>query len=210
MSTKYDIPSFRSKCIDELKSTFPCTLEEFDAIGYDSELYHQTAPRPSRGRRILSSALLLFRECDLPAFLPSLFYLLTRGSLTETLSRLSDLPKSENFGCILLGREKLVDAQLSDASTYLNFKASSGCSRPGDCRESWLRRREALMNTGRHMNQCALANVAHWFNNDASFLCPSCTSSYKDAYKSSRKKVWNELPGYFGLGTWEEIRESIK
>ena len=66
------------------------------------------------------------------------------------------------------------------------------------------------MNAGRHMNQCALANVAHWFNNDVSFLCPSCTSSYKDAYKSARKKVWNELPGYFGLGTWEEIRESIK
>ena len=207
MSNKYDIPSFRSRCIDEFKSIFPCTLEKFDAFGYNSEFYHRNAPKSPRRYRFLPSALLLFRECDLPAFLPSLFYFLTRGSLVETLSRLSDLPKSEILGCILLGREKLLDAQFAYPP---NFNPSSGCVRSERCRESGLRRREALINARRLTNQCALANVAYWFNNDAPFFCSSCTNSYKDAYESARKKVWNELPGYFGLGTWEEIRESIE
>ena len=185
---------------------FPCTLKEFDALGYGVSQFHlSAAPESFRlgGDGCLSSALLLFRECDVPELLPSLFYILTRGSLAETLSRLRDFPKSEILGCILLGREKLLSAQLSDTFPYfLNFKPSPNCLCPAKCQELGLERKEEGHIPGSY--QWALTNVAHWFEKQVS--CSPCHDFYKDAYKSARRRVWNELPGYFELGTWEEIR----
>ena len=43
---------------------------------------------------------------------------------------------------------------------------------------------------------------------DAAFgsLCIRCIEDKTATYTRTRETVWNELPGYFGLGTWDELR----
>src|ERR1700685_1496895 len=55
LSSKYDIPTFRQKSIQELKKLFPCTLPDLDSV-------YPLTPRPKA--YILMISLLLARECN--------------------------------------------------------------------------------------------------------------------------------------------------
>jgi len=41
-------------------------------------------------------------------------------------------------------------------------------------------------------------------------LCHPCAEGKLSGYRAAREKVWNDLPSYFGLGTWEELRSAQK
>jgi len=52
---------------------------------------------------------------------------------------------------------------------------------------------------------------SHALENLSSLLgrfCRPCADDKLSAHKLAREKVWNELPSYFGLGTWEELWDS--
>lgn len=203
LSTKYDIPTFRWKCIEELKSTYPCTLEAFDAKGYDGRSNLNVSDAQ------LGSAMRLFRECDVPELLPSLFYLITRGSLADTLQRIHDLHEYDSLNRILLVREKLINAQVADIAPYLyRPRVSDHCSTPNKCSENGLARVRLIYGHD-PIIQRALKDRNGQFCSALGY-CSVCTTSFRNAYLEGRRKVWGELPGYFDLGTWEELLKPIK
>lgn len=198
LSTKYDIPTFRWKCIEELKSTYPCTLEAFDAKGYNGRPISNVLDAQ------LGSAMRLFHECDVPELLPSLFYLITRGTLADTLLRIHDSHEYEYLNRVLLGREKLINAQVADAAPYLyRPQVSNHCLAPNKCSQNGLAR-VSLMYGHDAVRQVALKDRNNQFCSALGY-CSACTTSFQGAYSEGRRKIWGELPGYFDLGTWEEL-----
>jgi hypothetical protein len=39
-------------------------------------------------------------------------------------------------------------------------------------------------------------------------ICPGCRSRISELQEAGRKKMWEELPGYFGLPPWEELKNN--
>ena len=118
--------------------------------------------------------------------------------LCDTLARIVylDCSFAEELGsCILLGRESLVAAQ-KNTFNFLTFVPC--CLR---C-QHFVDRRTAV---GLEMVQEALMAIVH--TDDEGSLCSECIKSFNNTRQSARQEVWDKLPGYFGLGTWNEIRK---
>lgn len=194
ISTKYDAPDLRRKAIQELEKRFPTTLDAYDT--------RSIVPTKAS----LVPALKLFRDCDAVELLPSLFYMLTEGALDDgKFQELSALPRHEIQRCII-GRENLLKSQkdLTWACVFLPT-VSRRCRDRLTCKCAAFQISQKAYSNDLHMRQYALDNAVtmfpYWH-----LYCTACRDELQNAVVSSRRKVWDDLPGYFGLGTWTRLR----
>ena len=196
LSNKYDIPPIRRRCIHELRRHFPCTLAAFDATILNA---------PPLSTLMPTKAIILARECNALDILPCAFYLLCQAETEAFLDILTLLPQQEIRTC-LLGRERLrVVLETATLSFALNPNPSPTCTDRAGCRPNGLEFLSAAISQRIHAGFYALEknNVDKMLNDH---LCYICTEDRIFAHIRGREKVWNELPGYFGLGTWEALR----
>ena len=48
-----------------------------------------------------------------------------------------------------------------------------------------------------------LRQYTRWHELD---LCPECVAYCQSRYLIGRKKMWNKLPSFFGMPTWDELK----
>lgn len=197
-STKYEILPYRWKCIQELKDSFPVTLVAFEAGG---------SHRPPN--QLLISAITLFRQCNALELLPVAYYHLTYGSLDDSLDRIVGLSQDEMLRCIR-GRNKLLQAQEAHtAAHFYRYKPSDVCAHRDLCNAENARYLRHNLSNSIHMKQWALVGRMTLTSDNPNVClkyCSNCLVKYRSLHLLGRVRVWNELPGYFGLGTWEELR----
>ena len=156
---------------------------------------------------MLIKAITLARECNTLDILPCAFYLLCQLETEAFLDLLTLLPPQEMRNCFL-GRERLGAIQETATCSFaLNPKPSPNCTDRDGCGHTGLVFLSTTISKRRHAGFCALEKVDVGKTLKDHF-CRTCINDKKSAHKLGREKVWNELPGLLGLGTWEELREA--
>jgi hypothetical protein len=201
LSNKYDIQPFRQKSIQELKKVFPCTLLDYDSVYPIGKM-----PTLSCGQIVRS--ILLARVCNAPELLPCIFYFMCQLPTNFILQCHPIFPRMEMDIC-LVGREKLQEMREAVALSFLlDPKSSQHCSNPTLCEQQCLLILSDLISNRLHAGTHALETIS--LTVMEKMFCGPCAEDKLSAHRAAREKLWNDLPSYFGLGTWEELRSAQK
>jgi hypothetical protein len=194
---KYDIQNFRRQAIQELKKLFPCTLLDYDALIYRSDTQPNSTP--------IVESIILARECNALELLPCALYFACQFRTSNMINSFASLPRYEQENCILARDRLLVALETQTFSFIFNLKLSENCQSQTECERASSRCLRKLISTRSHTSPAGFTKCTAWESVNHSF-CGSCASDFRLSHEVAREKVWNELPGYFGLGTWEELR----
>ncbi|KAF8643193.1 hypothetical protein AX16_009170 [Volvariella volvacea WC 439] len=195
ISTKYSMRTLRQKCITILQRRFPSTLASCDELLASKYTYPSAAD--------VIRAIPLAREANVPEILPWAYYIATHVSVESIMGEKS-LSWKDKALC-LAGKEKLWDAyRLLTHSFLFDVHRVPGC--PSNCyaRTSHPSNVDWRLVDSVRSSPHPLDIQTKW---DSVNVCGHCLKTIEAAHRTGREKVWNLLPSYFGLGSWEEIRK---
>jgi hypothetical protein len=201
LSTKYEVRYLRQRATQHLLSVYSATLDEWDQ--------RKSGIIPSFSGRPLA-VLCLAREVDIPILLPAAMY----GCVTSALEILLDgatlhdgshveLDWRDKRSCIV-ARSRLSDALLGRIFNFLLWPSPSGCSTAANCTIGRMKHlcrfqtRSLTMGGPRPLSKRFLKG----FQDD---VCGFCYSTAQTSFVGARRALWDDLPGIFGLPSWQEL-----
>jgi hypothetical protein len=202
LSTKYDVGFLRQQATQHLLSVYSATLD-----GWDQRDSPPMIP-VFQGRPF--AAVRLAREIDIPIILPAAMYGCARSAIERILDGITlpdgssiDLDWRDKRSCII-ARTRLSDAILMRTFKFLDHHPS-GCSTLARCaigRLKHLRKLQAkFFNTPgpRPLTKRFLKG----FEKD---VCDCCYTTSHASFVAARQALWDDLPGIFGLPSWQQLR----
>lgn len=196
LSTKYEIKRLRGLALQRLKRGVPTTLASFD----DPEYQDDRATAQKNALVVINLAW----ETNCLELLPCAYYYCSRlpastifeGSGGVTLA----LP---DITACILGKEQLLNMQRQTTHPFLYTlpKSKSG-SRCKDCCEGNDRLLLEYLQRQDFRRPCTFEQFIDWEKIGA---CKSCASPHQSAHTKGRQEAWAQLPGIFGLESWEKI-----
>jgi hypothetical protein len=185
----------RDLALQRLKRGVPTTLASFDDPGYQDD-------RAIAQRNALA-VINLARETNCLELLPCAYYYCTRLP-TSTIFEGNNgvvLASSDIAACVL-GRDRLLNMQRQTTHSFLYtlpiLASGFGCKGCG-VNESdrlflgYLQRQDST-------RPCTFEQFTEWKKIG---MCKSCAPSHQ--HMKSRRDAWVQLPGIFGLESWEKI-----
>lgn len=208
LSTKYDFGSIRRDVIGHLLKHYPTTLSEFDAVDDDdATAFHDC--RYSHHFELLKVALAA--EADI--LLPGLFYACSDFTVSAILNVLGEMLDKQNIRKLLEGRDRLGIAMKRVQWVYLS--ESEHCVKlHGPSLNSVHPDRFRLKDPDPSsvFDEHALKDISGkilsslWPNR----FCQACKGRAEQRIEEEREKVWQELPTYFALSTWDVLRKTLE
>ncbi|KAJ7154931.1 hypothetical protein C8R43DRAFT_884956, partial [Mycena crocata] len=194
LSTKYDVEYLRRRALLHLATSLPSSLPDYDDISKirTFSIHHKQFPR-----------LTLVQDLGLTWAMPWALYAASCGTVEDIIDgRLSDgtletLPPSFQRTC-LIARARLVIAQQHDIYRSLRTPADD-CGSPEVCNRRRLRMIESVT------KQQKLNPVGAKLPTPTATLCEACFEKATETYDAARQKVWDSLPGLFGLPPWDDL-----
>ena len=116
---------------------------------------------------------------------------------------LSPAPQST----LVLGRVNFLDALITEQCGWLkgsNFIPSENCGSQYECTQA---RTEILENAFFVGIDLTLNPYINSLSTSAENLCEKCHSVAQERYDAGRKEIWKELPSYFMLPAWEDLKD---
>lgn len=201
LGTKYEISNLRVDATYVLSSQFPTALKRWDHKYPQGVRPRADAPNDPN---LLIKWLHLVEEFNLSFLMPALLLRIC-SSMTMQQILESDISRG-GLNTLLLGRERLLqdlkNTVLSGADLNLQECNAAGCL---------YTKHQFLMNVLSHdpthepfyylRRSRDPGPVFH-----AQF-CDKCHVSVKAKLDAGREALWNKLPQYFALESWEELRK---
>ncbi|KAF8149053.1 hypothetical protein B0H34DRAFT_734667 [Crassisporium funariophilum] len=192
ISTKYDMQQLRQKCISIIQDKFPSTL-----AGCDMVLSRQYKYIPAEIVRVIPLA----RETNVATVLPWAFYLCAQIGVDDILK--DPVLSWRDKALCLAGKEFLWEAQKSNTHKFLlEFNQALDC--PHNCHRS-----VASNSTMTWQNAEIMRITPHPLEEYVDWkdvrVCRKCLDMVMLQHRIGREKVWEKLPSYFQLGTWDDI-----
>lgn len=208
-ATKYCIDWLRNKAVNHLAIFWPNTLQGW----LDVPGEHKSVPIPHP-----ALVVNLARKVDLPIFLPIALYRLGRLSTCEAheadlTSGAGPIPKT----AYCLSREDVLNHLRYQERTALSarcfigdfletFESDPTCTFTGEdinpCDRTFEYITSYLRRYIRHITPLGFVELAL----DKQFsLCSACRDRFDAAVKGRRQALWDELPGWFGLPSWQVL-----
>ncbi len=201
MGTKYDFRTVRSEVVRHLAFYFPDDLSLF---------------QKAKSRKMLHDPpedcdfwlLHLARKCDAQVALPAILYSCAIHPLSAIFNSAA-VVGLHDLGVIVTGRENMMKQSYVVAGQLLKVVE--------DCR-SWNCQREKTIIYFNHGGVNTFVPPAlppqvkpmdlipH--DNDDDDVCNDCARSCTKAMNDVRDGFWAELPAFFALGSWEELRKA--
>ncbi|VDC03440.1 unnamed protein product [Peniophora sp. CBMAI 1063] len=219
ISSKYDVPLIRDLCVANLRRAFPDTLSSFqDARTYRNDELDMDLTSSLRCVNLANAQGL---HLLLPAMTLTCVAKYTFDTATEDIELYSILqslglplslqPKLASWSRKLLSEKRTkVDGHiqqfLQDPDRERNYHCAqqlaiaflSYTNQTFLCADEW-RHEYDLDIFVKDMYAADLTRMAD-------DVCDDCIQEWKEKEKAGRKELWDALPGYFDLGTWEELR----
>ncbi|KAJ3987979.1 hypothetical protein F5890DRAFT_1494364 [Lentinula detonsa] len=197
LSSKYMIHSLRRKCITLFTRTLPATLE-----GYDSRTSRGKSTSKHLKSNVVMRAIRLAQETNVTLVLPFAYYCIARLPSRRILEENSDDISWQQKTICLVGRERLRYAEMSLSHSFLlGFQPASTCSNVLCTMARGPHTEWHLIEASRHPHPLRPYNRWNALN-----VCPECVANAKKQHTKGRQEVWNCLPAFFELRSWEELR----
>ncbi|KAG2344372.1 hypothetical protein BDR05DRAFT_181481 [Suillus weaverae] len=189
LSTKYKMERLRDLALQRLKRGVPTTLASFD----DPE--HQNC-RAAAQQNVLA-VINLAREINCLELLPCAYYYCSRlptstifGGNGEVVLALPDIT-----ACVL-GKDQLLNVQRQTTHSFLYTLPGFGCK---GCKGNNRLLLEYLQRQD-FTRPCTIEQFTDW---EKIGVCKGCAPSHH--HMKCRRDAWAQLPGIFGLESWEKI-----
>ncbi|KAJ7030063.1 hypothetical protein C8F04DRAFT_1236791 [Mycena alexandri] len=204
LGRKYEFRKLLDSAMERLTFKNPTTLSEYEArMTKNKQQYLPTriVPFPS----IILDILTLAREHDILTALPCAYYralTLPQALLFDGIPRgdgtVSSLAQADQRQCVL-SYQKLLGTQFRPGYSlaWVNtWKLEDDCDSPEEC--NYVRKLDLYF---------------LWFPLPTAlfsgFEYASCEKRTRDAIKEGREKAWDELPSFFGLPPWNELKNDL-
>lgn len=217
---KYDFRDLLDSVVERITLDNPKTLAEYDIIVADGAKHIAVYPGMHFDLTVLA------RENNILSALPSLYYratlmglvsgtrlldchpdVLGQERLLNGVSRpdgtLASLSPVDLHRCIQ-GREKLLHAPYQEGKTlgWLRGWDGTACVAVQCVQE----RVSILLSC---LNRIGLRCFTVLPPDTLQEMCPECRSRVHELFQAGRKKMWEDLPGYFGLPPWDELKNDL-
>ncbi|KAJ7270145.1 hypothetical protein B0H12DRAFT_1009028 [Mycena haematopus] len=210
LGRKYDFQDLLESAVGRLVFENPKTLEEYDALVAKQHGKSYQTTRIEHYPGILVDILTLARENDLQSALPCAYYrvVLHYNPLFDGIPR-SDgttavLAPVDQRRCII-SRDALISARFQEEYTLgwlQKWEYDSDCSDPAKCNQARNARTHFYV-------KCSPLWILHRSIQDKEVLCPACYRHSTESTLAGRRKLWEDMPKFFDLSPWSELRNEL-
>ncbi|KAJ6519057.1 hypothetical protein C8R45DRAFT_851697 [Mycena sanguinolenta] len=207
LGRKYDFKNVLNFAMARIIAEHPTTLEKYDAMGpiFETiEMYYG----------IYFDVITLLSENAILTALPLAYYRATHmRSLDELFDKIikadgsrASLSEADLRTCAV-GHQKLFDTQFEPGYTlgWARDLEVAHCTSLATCRSS---REKLLKRYKKYYLVWALRVVGSGLFQSHK-LCAACARCARESMIAGRKKIWEELPGVFGLPPWNELKNDL-
>ncbi|KAF7362240.1 BTB domain-containing protein [Mycena venus] len=216
---KYEFKDLFNIAVERLAFENPTTLEEYvtlsdivKAAGNPDPSFVHTTTRIVHYPGIHYDMLALARENNLLEVLPCAYYRIARMSMVTLFQ---EIQRPDGTVCALssldrttctLGHERILQAQWKPGNSLgwlMRWIPAADCTDVSSCQ----RNRESLL------NKIVLSAEVHSFITVSyikALFCTACGDLVKAAVTAGRAKMWEDLPSYFDLPPWSELKSSTE
>ncbi|KAF8216742.1 hypothetical protein K438DRAFT_2081667 [Mycena galopus ATCC 62051] len=203
LGRKYNFKDLFDLAVARFMSECPTTLGEYDAppatsttITYYPGVEFDVVALASENRLMLALPSAYY-FCVAAMSLDDLF-----DSISKADGTVASLPPADLRRCVV-GRQRLLLKQFQSGYTFGWTRRESNFEESSRCRKS----RNTLVH---EVLDCALVGAltpqSHLSDLD---FCATCTRDIEKCTTAGRKKIWEELPQFFDLPPWDELRNDI-
>ncbi|KAJ6516606.1 hypothetical protein C8R47DRAFT_1000600 [Mycena vitilis] len=185
LSTKYDVEHIRRRMVSILRVIYPSSLAEY--------LKRQAPAGYGECDEDDFLALRLAGEFNILPVLPGIYYECCRYQTGDLLE--AEISFADKTKC-LLARDAFIMKWSRILYRFL-FHHPKTCTDRASCPKLFLRWAESKPLTLRSV----LTEGFDWNLP----LCDGCMGSAKGIYEQGRSRLWDALPGLFGLPSWEDL-----
>jgi hypothetical protein len=208
---KYDVEYFKQSAFRTLAGLFPTTLEDWDRRD-SSQIQHFYG--------LPFAVVKLCRDTGLTTLLPAALCsaCFTLDGVTDILNgRISskhrhraELYHADKIIC-LKARETLHNA-LRQLLLMTLLRRAVSCPSPERCNPARLESLHSLIES--KMMRDSPQHIFHVkFQTLLRFhagVCAACLSASEMSFEAARANLWSELPSFFSLPSWQELRKSLQ
>ncbi|KAF7295940.1 F-box domain-containing protein [Mycena chlorophos] len=197
IARSWGIDSLFDEAYDRLEQCLPTTLKTWNHNHYRQLVALE--PSPFAWLILVCNIMKLARELGLHELLPAGFLFL---SFPNALAgALPHLPTSD-AQTVLRGTPAVNSSIARHAMNWLNGD-TAGCLAPPHCA---MVKQTTRMHIWHPTGSMYGMSLAHWHGAWVNGLCPRCAGEGRKQYAERMALFWEELPGIFGLGSWEELK----
>ncbi|KAJ6466861.1 hypothetical protein C8R45DRAFT_1020346 [Mycena sanguinolenta] len=207
MGRKYDFKNLLEAAMQRLTQEHPTTLESFGDIRADIPRYtpHAIVEQPG----LMFDMLTLARENNLFALLPCAYFRIVffhnQMEIFDGIPSKKDCPPVTLFiqdqRVCILAIQKISRAQW-DHDGFARWMGSATLSL--NCTDENV----CAVLKPRIFSKLARLRVS-FAPISGKWLCDSCMCQHREVMAETRKKMWEDLPSYFDLPPWDELKNDI-
>ncbi|KIM44192.1 hypothetical protein M413DRAFT_376539 [Hebeloma cylindrosporum] len=201
---KYEIDHLCKEGLERLPFDFANTLQKWD-MSFDED------PQTDYSLQV-HNVLQLGCELSILSCLPTAYLMFVAHSNLDTIMK-----RSTDYGGAMdrqiisrsvLGRDKLIQAYLEVLKGWAQERLltpSQQCSSTSFCSHKKLLASQSLFSTGD--GKISLLEPWRVVETSNFLLCEPCLESLRVPYQKARQGLWADLPSFFGLPPWEELKD---
>ncbi|KAF9527288.1 hypothetical protein CPB83DRAFT_768595 [Crepidotus variabilis] len=199
LGIKYDVKCLRNEAIDILESALPTTLEKYQ------KLNTKTNGIIDYSSNVLMDVIDLVTETSVLSCLPAAYLILSEDidSIMYGATREDDTAVVLDEGAknaIICGRNKLLKDAPFKAFSWVKGSGSA-CGQKRACMAALHDAMEDLWR-----NQVQQLTCFETFKKSLlSRFCATCQAEYGKTHRDEQRKMWNDLPTYFGWTSWKDL-----
>ncbi|KAF7312602.1 BTB domain-containing protein [Mycena indigotica] len=206
---KYEFHDLLQTAIERVNYENPTRLDAYDALKTGNAY---TPSRIVNHHGLLFDTITLAWENNLLSVLPCAYYRALVGTLPP--KTFDGIPRGDGTMATLapvhqracaLGRAALFSAQWDSKHTF--GWTDPDLPPPMGCRDGVGCKQKKLNFFRRHVVRGSLAPFCTLAFLDTLGLCAVCVDSVTKQMVAGRKKMWDDLPGYFGLPPWKDLKD---
>jgi hypothetical protein len=210
LAAKYLINPMRKLALENLQHRYPYLLSTWDA-NVDENPHGEFTPDLSEIMDVIAIA----RSTMTEVLLPSAFYYLCGYAHNQFPEQFFKHLPSHEYHVYAIGKEQLgIQCPLFlDGDKFVDRVPSDTCTGK-NCQDSIkhlaVHGPRQLLSVDRILRPNPLAQLKELLDLPGPDhpLCPDCRRELEADICLERRRVWKELPTFFGLGNWEALREA--